>query len=338
MNTTNPFTTPFDQALQDHTEVTLKAFKRISRFYTLFHLSFLSLTVCELVIFLLFFSFFTTSSILAFSLASIFLTGFSYFVLLFYFQAKKPEQFIDLRESFLEECARKIPYSKGKQEYHTALAHSIYRLVKLLDKQEYHFYRLPQFFAALTPVLQKFSSWNHWKDIHEMQEKLLFLMVQQQVEQIKIAPSDLEAHASLASTYLQLARLYRDPRKLHPEEPFPWISPEYDSEAMMKKFTRAAEHAIEEFQILDTYAPNTPWTQAQMASVYRDLHLPEKEIACYESILAATPEDPQVLFRLGVLYFEHGKTGKALQIYEVLRERGDPQADVLISHYGSGPL
>lgn len=171
-----------------------------------------------------------------------------------------------------------------------------------------------------------------------MQEKLLFLMVQQQVEQIKIAPSDLEAHASLASTYLQLARLYRDPRKLHPEEPFPWISPEYDSEAMMKKFTRAAEHAIEEFQILDTYAPNTPWTQAQMASVYRDLHLPEKEIACYESILAATPEDPQVLFRLGVLYFEHGKTGKALQIYEVLRERGDPQADVLISHYGSGPL
>lgn len=338
MSTTTFGTKTFEENLPGYCESSLGDFKRISRFYTLFHTGFFTLVAGEIVAFLLFFSFFTKSSMLAFSLAALFLTGFSYFVLLFYYQAKKPQQLIELRASFQAACTESVPYPKGTAEYHIALAHAIYQLVHLLDKQEYHFYRLPKLFDMFNPVLQKFSSWSHWKDIHQMKEKLLFVAIQQHVEQVKIEPTDLEAHASLGAAYLQLARLYRDPRKLYPEEPFPWISPEYATDAMTRKFQKAAERAIEEFKILDSYAPNSPWTHAQLAAIYRDLAMPDEEIACYESMLAITPSDQLVLFRLGVLYFEQGHNAKALKIYETLRHAEDEKAEELIALYDIYPI
>lgn len=331
MSTTTFNSALFEDSLSSHCQFTLEAFKKISRFYTLFHLLFFTLAIGEIIGFLLFFSFFTKSSMLAFSLAGLFLTGFSYFVLLFYFQAKKPEQLIELRTSFLEACAETLPFSKTSTEYHQALAHAIYRLVGLLDKQEYYFYSLHKLLETLTPVLQKFSSWSHWKDTHQMKEKLLFVAIQQHIEQIKLQPTDLEAHGALANAYLLLARLYRDPRKLSPEEPFPWISPEYGTEAMLLKFRKASERAIEEFKILDCYAPGDSWTHAQLAAIYHDLEMPEEEIREYETMLQLAPDDQKILFRLGILYFEQGQNAKALRIYETLR--GTAEADELIGFY-----
>ncbi len=316
----------------------LARLKRVSRFYTLFHLGFLTLAIGELLAFLLFFTLFTKSAILAFSIAGIFLTGFSYFVLLFYFQAKKPEQLMDLKEEFLSRCKEGARDLKGTTQYHAALTHEIYRFVHLLDGQEYRFYRLPKFLEALNPVLQKFSSWSHWKDTHEMKEKLLMAAIGEQVEQVKLQPTDLEAHASLASAYLKLARVYKDPRELSPEGLFPWISPEYAGEEMAHKFKRAAERAIQEYLILDAYAPRQLWTQAQLAAIYRDLDRPEEEMACYERMHTIAPSDQEVLFRLGVLYFEEGLNAKALRIYETLKESGSEKTDLLIAHYDAHPL
>lgn len=319
----------FEETIQSHCQNTLDRFKRISRFYTLFHLGFLCLSIGELLVFLLFFSFFTKSTILAFSLAALFLTGFSYFVLHFYFQAKRPEQIHELHKSFLQMCQESIP--KKSFEYHHVLAQCTDTLVKLLDKQEYHFYSLPSPLTSLNPVLQKFSSWSHWKDIHELKEKLLFEGIEQYVAQIKLAPTNLEAHGSLAIAYLQLARLYQDPRKLYPEEPFPWISPEYGSEAMQRKFENAAKRAIEEYKILDVYAPNSLWTYAQLASIYNELQLPQEEMLYYEKMLEVAPHDKNILFRLGVLYFQQGLNAKALKIYETLQHTDS--AEKLIEHY-----
>ena len=60
----------------------------------------------------LLFTFLAKSAVLAFSLALIFLTGFSYAVLRLYFHAKKPEQLVELRNAFLEEC-KELPSFSG---------------------------------------------------------------------------------------------------------------------------------------------------------------------------------------------------------------------------------
>ncbi len=331
MTSTTFSSTTSREALNNQGKIALDEFKRICKSYTLFHAGFCALAVIEVFAFLLFFSFFTQSSILAFSLAALFLTGFSYFVLLFYFQAKKPEQLTELQKIFIKNYAMGINFPKNTAEFHIALAHGIHEFVKLLNKQEYFFYTLPKPFTALNPVLQKFSAWNHWKDVFEMKEQLLFIRAQQHVEQIKLEPTDLEAHASLAAAYLQLSRIYLDPRKLYLEESLPWVSIEYGSEEMFSKFQKVCERAIEEYKILDTYVPHSPWTHAELAAIYHDLGWSQEEIRCYEAILAISPNDEKVLFRLGVLYFQQGLNAKALRIYETLRHTDE--AEELISYY-----
>lgn len=321
----------FEDRLGKSCAEALAAFKHITRWYAFFHIFFFTLGLTEVLSFLLFFSFFTKTSILAFSLAGLFLTTFSYFVLLFYFQAKKPEQLSQLRAFYLKICKETVPFQPATPEYHLALVHAIYRLVHDLQYQEYQYYSLPKFFESLRPVIEKFSVWTHWKDVHQMKEILLFVAIQELIDLIKSRPTDLEAHASLANAYLMLSKLYKAPE----ERPNSWIPPEYFSAPMQEKFRNAANFAIEEFRILDHYAPEDPWVYAQLAAIYHDLHLPEEEIRAYETLLKISPDDKEVLFRLGVLYFEQGQNAKALQIYDLLKGTKADKAEALISHYGS---
>ena len=68
---------------------TLENFRHIAKQYALFHIGFFALGFLELLGLMLFFAFLTQSAIFAFTLASIFFTGFTYFVLLFYPAGKK---------------------------------------------------------------------------------------------------------------------------------------------------------------------------------------------------------------------------------------------------------
>lgn len=95
-------TSHFENATLHFCSEALDEFKQVTRQYALFHISFFAIGVMELAAFVLFFSFLTKTTIFAFSLAGLFLTIFTYFVLLFYFQAKKPQQLLDLRTSFLK--------------------------------------------------------------------------------------------------------------------------------------------------------------------------------------------------------------------------------------------
>ncbi len=112
-----------------------------------------------------------------------------------------------------------------------------------------------------------------------------------------------------------------------------WVPPDYFSEETQQKFTSAAERAIEEFKILDDYAPNDQWVHAQLASLYHDIGLPEQEILEFEKMLKIAPQDRQILFRLGVLYFQQGYNAKGLRVYEQLKKSKDKKADELISYY-----
>ncbi len=311
----------------------LEMFKQVTRQYAFFHITFFCIGVLELISFVLFFSFLTKTTMFAFSLAGLFLTGFTYFVLLFYFQAKKPEQLLEVRTHFIESCLKAIHCERGTTEYHLALSSSLERLFLVLHRQEYTYYSVPQSFATLSPLMQKFSGWTHWKDLHQMKELLLLMIVKQHIEIIKLKPTDLEAHARTANTYMALSRLYMDPRKREPNEEHLWVSPDYASPHMLEKFKRASYRAIEEYKILDSYAPNDPWVQAQLAMVYRNLDLPQEEMRACESILKVAPQEREVLLRLGVLYFEHGLSAQALRLYEQLKMNNDPKADELIACY-----
>jgi hypothetical protein len=313
----------------------LDDFKQVTRQYALFHITFFSIGIIELTAFVLFFSFLTKTTIFAFSLASLFLTVFTYFVLLFYFQAKKPQQLLDIRSSFLQACKALLPFSPGSPEFHLTLASSLQQMLATLHRQEYSYYSLPAWFETLSPLMQKFSVWAHWKDLHQMKQLLLLMIIREKIELVKLQPTDLEAHAHLADAYLALSRLYMDPRKLYPSEEHLWVSPEYSSSEMLEKFRNAALKTIEEYKILDSYAPNDPWVHAQLADIYRALDLSQEEMREYEAILKVSSSDAEVLLRLGILYFEHGYSAQALRLYEALKQNGNPKAEELIARYGS---
>ena len=97
----------------------------------------------------------------------------------------------------------------------------------------------------------------------------------------------------------------------------------------------AAERAIEEFKILNDYAPEDPWIHAQLAYSYHDLQMPQEEIREYETVLRLKPDDMDTLFRLGVLYFQQGMNAKGLQAYEELKRFHYKKAEALIGYYGS---
>lgn len=323
----------FEEAASIQCQNTLDKFQSITRYYALFHIFSFSILVLELLSFLVFFPFFAKSSLLAYSLGGIFLTGFSYFVMLFYFQAKKPEQLIQLKNEFAELCKAKTPFYPGTSEYHFSLSHAAVRLVSLLHNQEAHFYPCFKRLPTLSSLIKKFSIWFHWKDVHQMKEHMLLLAVHEHIQWIKSEPSDLEAHASLADIYCTLGKLYRDPNKFSASQQMIWVPPAYSSEEMHQKFKSSLHRAIEEFKILDDYAPNDPWVHAQLASIYHDLDMPQQEITQYEKILKIAPQDRQILFRLGVLYFQQGYNSRGLRVYEQLKRAKDKKAEDLISYY-----
>jgi tetratricopeptide (TPR) repeat protein len=314
---------------------TLDAFKQIARQYAVFHIAFFILGLLELLAFVLFFSFLTRSAVFAFTLAGIFFTGFAYFILLFYFQAKKPQQLLDLRNTFIDQCQTALPFSAQEQAYHSAQIHALYQLFSASHRQEYAFYIVPSAFKTLSLLAKKFSVWTHWKDVHQFQETILLSIVKHYVHLVQQKPTDLEIHAGLASTFLSLTKLYTDPRKSAPNEPHLWVSPDYLSASMHEKFKLSAFRAIEELRILDTYAPNDPWVHAQLAAVYQSLGLIDKEIQEYEAILTLSPKDQNILFRLGVLYFSQGRNAQALHLYEKLKGLQESKAEELLSYYGA---
>lgn len=70
-----------------------------------------------------------------------------------------------------------------------------------------------------------------------------------------------------------------------------------------------------------------------MAAIYHDLQLPDQEITEYEMLRLIVPDDKEILFKLGVLYFQQGKNAQGLRLYEELRRAKDPKAVALIHFY-----
>lgn len=298
--------------LPQYYRATLKRFRRISQSFILFHFSFITAILAELSAILFFFSFLSKSAILAFALGTLFLTSFSYFLLLFYFQTKKPEQMEHLLHEFLNSCRKLLPAPLVTPQHHLSLADALLKLSHYLQDFESNFYRAPAF---LQPLISRFSSSCYRGDVSNFKKLLLEASIQEHLKQIRSTPTDLEVHASLASTYVTFANYYR-------------------GLALEEKAQTYSKLAIEEFKILSHYAPNDPWVHEQLSTGYRDLALPEEEIKEVELLLKLRPQDKEMLFRLGALYFRQGMNAKGLQIYEELKQANFKQAEDLVSSYG----
>jgi tetratricopeptide (TPR) repeat protein len=325
----------YDDEIAELCDPSIKEFKKIIKGHAVINAFAFGLCTSELIFILLSLPFLAKTSTFAVSLAIFTLSVFTFGVLRLYLNAKKPRQLVDLRNEFLNNCKKALNYQEGRSEHHIALAGASCKFGAALKGIEYNLYTVPKKLESFSNLFQKITCWAHAKDVHNMRELLFSAAIDEHISFIKFEPTNLEAHASLANTYVLLSGLYSDPKKSHDFDETLWLPSYRFNEDMQKKFINAAERAMEEFKILNDYAPNDPWVHTQLAYSYHDLQMPLEEIKEYETILKISPNDNETLFKLGVLYFEQGFNAKGLQVYEELKRVHYKKAEDLIRFYGS---
>ncbi len=324
---TNSSDSFFNKQAQKNYKSTIFQFKKITKNVSSIKLTFLSALLGEVVFALFFIAIRPKSSVIAIALGAIVLTIFSYFVLLFYFGAKKPEQINELKERFVSACKQAISTPSGMAEHHLSLGGALMKLSFYLHGLEYTYYTAPWKGNIFKYLFERISVYFHHEDVLKMQEICLFSAIEEHITQIKATPTDLEVHVSLAHAYVQLAKIYMEDKCS--KRGFFKKNDEY----YQKKFEFASNMAIEEFNILKEFAPNDPWIHAQLAQCFHSLKLFEEEAKEYEAMLELSPSDKEVLFRLGKIYFELGRNAGGLQVYENMKSSGYKRADELVSYY-----
>jgi len=294
-------------------ETTLHAFKKLSRRYAAFHITFFTLFFLQLVALILFMPFFAKTLSVAIGVASVFLTVFLYFVLRFYLQTRKTEQLTLLRDQFLTNITTTSSWSPEP-------LYPIYQLIHKLEAPS------SRTLKPLAPLTEKFSLWCHWDAVHWMREELHLHAIRTLLNWVKLYPLDLELHRTLAGAYTALYQIYLLPSTAHPllEQKRPRLEP---------LFEKAARSAVEELKIILHTLPDDTWTLTQLARVYHDLGQLENERAAYEMLYRLQPDDPDVQYALGRLYFALGLSSHALPLYHALLQDGHPLAEQLIACY-----
>lgn len=307
-------------------------FVRVIKSHVRFHLLMGLIIFLELILIFIFSTTLLKSAFFALAVGGLLFTFFFYLLLRQYLLSKRPFQLLSVRERFIEECLKAIPQNKGKAHRQILIANACCKLAAAFTGIEYRFYAPPAWLKSLNSMMETFSCWFHWVDVHEIKELLLLQSIEEHVNLVIQEPTSLECHAALANAYVMLSGLYVEHKGQGGDR---WIPSYVNQEHLNLKFRQTAERAIEEFKILNEYAPDDLWVHAQLAYSYRDLKMPEEEIREYEIMLAIRPEDPETLYKLGWLYFQHGHNAKGLEVYEVLREFDLHKANDLIQHYDS---
>lgn len=328
INTKQKAGTSSHEGIIQQVEESAARFRYLTRRYALFHTLFFSFFICELIGLLLFLPFLAKSFILATIVAATFLTAFSYFVLRFYFQTKKPEQFLLLRDNFVQNCQQLFSMNTDLSESRRGFLQAVYKLIHYLEGQEYQYYQVPRSLETLAPLIRKFSVWCHWEDVHLMKELLHTYCLRTQIEWVKAHPTDLDLHRSLASSYIALYKIYQAPAST-----YSFIAKEYTSPEIVQKFQKSAYCALEELKIVLHYVPHDTWALIHLAETHHDLGQKDEERKTYEALLQLSPHEKEIRFRLGILYFQLGYIAHGLKVYDDLRKLNDPKSEELIQQY-----
>lgn len=314
---------------------TIAKFQKILKSYTLFNILFALLIIGEITYFFVHLSLLVQSFVMAIHLALIFVTVFCYFTLHMYVHTRKAEKFMRLKSDFVKACRGTVSEPQGGAKNHLVVAYACCKLAEELHGKEYQVYKSPSWCVFLSSSFEKLNCWCFWQDVHFMKELLLQACIDENILIVRLEPTNLEAHAGLANSYVMLSGLYVDPRTVEGLDEDRWIPPNKYNKQFKQKFRSIAERAIEEFKILSDYAPHDPWVHAQLAYSYHDLQMPEEEINEYETILQLCPEDKDTLYKVGRLYFEQGHNAKGLEVYEALKRSNYKKAESLIHFYGA---
>lgn len=324
----------YSHPINDAILTLLPQFDKLIYSYMLFNALFLTIGCVEFLLLLLFFTFLAHSAVLAFSLAVVFLTFFSYFILRTYVQARKQEQFEELRNEYIQSAKSLLGYQNDSPTHYLALADACTKLANKLKNRENSFYHPPASFKSLAPYFEKLSYWFHWYDVHQMQELLLQTAIEEHIKLVKREPTNMAIHTALANVYIMLSGLYVLPED-EAEQDAKWTSRGSMAAVLEEKFRTTAQSAIEEFKILNSFAPDDPWIHTQLAYSYRDLKMPLEEIKEYEILLKLMPEDRDTLFKLGIRYFQQGLNASGLRMYQRLKQLDSKRAEDLILFFGA---
>lgn len=325
----------FKVALDNLIKKHQKEFYRFTFYHFLFYALFSSLFLLEATLLLAFYQSLGKSTVFAATLALIFLSLFSFFIFRLYIQASRPTLLRQIRERFTEGCKEMMGFEDHTADHHLALAGALTKFASNLEGGEYTFFKLPATLETVRSSIEKLSCYIHWFDFHLVKEAFLQKAVEEHILLVKLEPTNLEVHASLANAYVTLSSLYADPRTKEGFDEEKWIPQKRLNPVMEESFRKTAQKAIEEFKILNDFAPSDPWIHIQLAYSYHDLGMPEKEIHEYETILKLRPGDKEILFKLGILYFQQGQNAKGLHIYDTLKRNAFQKAEDLIKFYGS---
>jgi len=312
----------FQKKAKKNYQETIYKLKKIIKSFFVFNLVFFSILVLQIVSCITLVFFMKTSLIIAFLLAGIFLTLSTYLMLIFYFQSKKITQIIALKNDFIKICKKALSIPINSAEYNLTIA---YAAVKLGESAlEDKILKLPKFLQNF----KKIYSFLLKEDIFKFKEFLFLSAIERHLDQLKTTPTDLELHTSLASIFTNLSFLYINAKKNI------FFSKNKKS-SLKKKSESCILSAIEEYKILNDYAPNDPWIHLQLAQNYKKLNLINEQIKEYEAVYKLCPNDSKVLFQLAILYFETKRNSKGLRIYEELNMRSFKDAEKLLSYYGA---
>lgn len=320
----------FSHLVEKECQTAVGRFKQILNSFVFFHFSWWILILLEIASTITLAYTMARSPIFAISLASFFLTSFSYVIIGYYLNGKKEEQFSLIKKEFFQGCRQKIPEGSSIEDFHLSLANSAFQLASYIGQKKVYAFNFPPFkFLETSPW--GISYLMHQKNIQLMQEILMQRAIVEHIELIKIMPTDLSVHTSLANAYIALSKVYSKPADITLSSPL--LRRVYDPPLLQEKFQYATKKAVEELKILDDLAPNDPWIHAQLALCYRHLEMFDEEIHEYEILHNLRLTDKDVLYRLGILYFQKGKNSKGLQIYEKLQKLDPLAAQQLIAHY-----
>lgn len=329
---TSSFVRDLDDLIAERASEFRVRFIHATKFYALFHVIFGAVIFIEILAFLLFFSFFSRSTLLAASIAVFFLTGFVYFLSRFYFEAKKNVEFSSLKEEMKHEYETLVSDAPTPQEKHMLVARAMAGCDESLRGLEKFYYPHSSEGRAIDLLIQKFSTWCHWKDVLLMRELFMEEAIAQAMEWIKSDPLDAQPHALLVQLRMSLYRHYI------PDLSLPWIPSGYSSQEMQNKMRSTANAALEELKILTEFSPHDPWVFLLKGALHKDLNESEQEIEAYDRLCFLQPSDSTHLLRLGTLFFQHGHAAKGLKIYQQLKSLSPEHAEELLKSYNRTPV
>lgn len=289
----------------------LAQFDRLVKNYKIFTLAFLGALFTESILLIFFFPFLVKSAFFSITLAALLITLFSFYTLRNYQFAEKEEALKELMQKYLKGILSLTQGQKTPKEVKQISAEACLELAEILGQRKGSLSMdVPSFFKPLSERLIRLLG---REDAEQFQEILYNKALEEFSGQVRLSPCDITAHARLAKTFVMMSQLY------HAKN--------------LGRFKELRLKAIEEYKILSDLSPHEIWIFLELASNYRQLGEVRSEIETLEKVILLEPQNGEILYQLGQLYFKEGLTSKGFKTFEALKTIDLAKSDQLIAYY-----